>query len=119
MKCLNCSKNLEQTVGKRERRFCNSTCRSNYWQKQQVIKKGVIKSVKINKDASNNHTAKVVIEMPKIVEKPKIGENERQARIRQLEYELAHPPKTFTISGMKYHYFNSREAELKQLKQGT
>jgi hypothetical protein len=33
MKCLECSKDLEQTVGKRAKQFCNSTCRSNYWQK--------------------------------------------------------------------------------------
>jgi hypothetical protein len=49
-------------------------------------------------------------------ETPKIDEKERQARIKQLEYELAHAPKTFSISGMKYHYFNSRETELKKLR---
>jgi hypothetical protein len=38
-KCLNCDKNLTQTEGKREKRFCNSTCRSNYWQKQKVLSK--------------------------------------------------------------------------------
>ncbi len=33
MRCLECEKNLEQTEGKREREFCNTTCRSNFWQK--------------------------------------------------------------------------------------
>ena len=33
MGCLNCKKELEQLVGKRQKQFCNSTCRSNYWQK--------------------------------------------------------------------------------------
>ena len=37
-KCLNCNKPLAQTPGKRPRKFCNSTCRSNYWQKQSRIK---------------------------------------------------------------------------------
>lgn len=33
-KCLNCQKELQQTPNKRTKLFCNSTCRSNYWQKQ-------------------------------------------------------------------------------------
>lgn len=37
MKCPNCKKDLEQTQGKREKQFCNSTCRSNYWQKLKRI----------------------------------------------------------------------------------
>lgn len=39
MKCPNCEKVLQQTEGKRQKRFCNSTCRSNFWQKQQTLKK--------------------------------------------------------------------------------
>lgn len=35
MKCLECKKDLEQTPGKRTKQFCNSTCRSNYWQKSK------------------------------------------------------------------------------------
>jgi hypothetical protein len=34
MECLDCKKEVPQTKGKREKKFCNSTCRSNYWQKQ-------------------------------------------------------------------------------------
>lgn len=33
MECLECHKLLPQTKGKRAKQFCNSTCRSNYWQK--------------------------------------------------------------------------------------
>jgi hypothetical protein len=33
--CLNCNKALPQTEGKRAKQFCNSTCRSNYWQKEK------------------------------------------------------------------------------------
>lgn len=35
MKCLECKKDLEQTPGKRVKQFCNSTCRSNFWQKEK------------------------------------------------------------------------------------
>jgi hypothetical protein len=38
-KCLNCKKDLVQTAGKREKIFCNSTCRSNYWQKTQTLER--------------------------------------------------------------------------------
>lgn len=39
MKCLECQTELTQTLGKREKKFCNSTCRSNYWQKQKVLER--------------------------------------------------------------------------------
>jgi len=35
MKCTNCGAEIKQAEGKRERRFCDSTCRSGYWQKQK------------------------------------------------------------------------------------
>jgi hypothetical protein len=33
MKCLECNKEVKQTPGKREKQFCGSSCRSNFWQK--------------------------------------------------------------------------------------
>lgn len=35
MKCPNCEKEIKQTEGKREKKFCNSTCRSNVWAKEK------------------------------------------------------------------------------------
>lgn len=35
MECLNCGEPLKQVKGKREKKFCDSTCRSNYWQKEK------------------------------------------------------------------------------------
>lgn len=32
--CLNCDTPLDQVPKKRAKKFCDSTCRSNYWQKQ-------------------------------------------------------------------------------------
>lgn len=37
--CKNCGEKLENVSGKRQKEFCNGTCRSNYWQKQARIKK--------------------------------------------------------------------------------
>lgn len=39
MNCLNCDKELVQMPGKRAKQFCNSTCRSNYWQKEKRASK--------------------------------------------------------------------------------
>lgn len=33
IQCKECGEVLAQTPGKRGREFCDSTCRSNYWQK--------------------------------------------------------------------------------------
>jgi len=33
IECLNCGKELYNIDGKRGKKFCNSTCRSNFWQK--------------------------------------------------------------------------------------
>jgi len=37
--CLNCGKALNRIEGKREKVFCNTTCRSNYWQKSERLEK--------------------------------------------------------------------------------
>lgn len=72
-KCLNCGKEISQTPKKRERRFCDSTCRSNYWQKQNRINNTTIESVKIEKK-DNKTVTKVVLN---VNDKPvrKTGEN--------------------------------------------
>lgn len=38
-RCLNCGENLNHTEGKREKVFCDTTCRSNYWQKSERLEK--------------------------------------------------------------------------------
>jgi hypothetical protein len=38
-KCLNCNSQLEQSEGKRSKVFCDSTCRSNYWQRSEALEK--------------------------------------------------------------------------------
>lgn len=35
MKCLNCGADLVQIPKKRKKEFCDSTCRSNNWQKEK------------------------------------------------------------------------------------
>lgn len=37
--CLNCGQNLIDLPGKRKKVFCNSSCRSNYWQKSDRLEK--------------------------------------------------------------------------------
>ncbi len=61
MECLNCSKELVQIEGKRAKQFCNSTCRSNYWQKEKRkekiksnLKKGGFTEKQITEIAQNS-----------------------------------------------------------------
>lgn len=35
--CLCCGKEIKQTEGKREKVYCDTTCRSNYWQKAKRL----------------------------------------------------------------------------------
>jgi hypothetical protein len=35
MNCLECGKEVPQTKGRRERLFCNNTCKSKYWRKNK------------------------------------------------------------------------------------
>lgn len=44
-KCLNCDKELIQTDGKRDKKFCSNTCRSSYWFKKNKVPK--VKTVSI------------------------------------------------------------------------
>ena len=44
--CKNCGKEILQTKGKKERRFCDDKCRSAYWNKNQD---------KINRTSANEH----------------------------------------------------------------
>ena len=39
--CLNCGKELQQTPGKRIKKFCDNTCRSSYWNKHNKDRKTV------------------------------------------------------------------------------
>lgn len=42
--CKNCGEPLTQVLGKRIKQFCNSTCRSNFWQKQKRILQNINKA---------------------------------------------------------------------------
>ena len=62
MKCQNCGKDLVQIKGKRKKEYCNSTCRSNFWQKEQVKKKKPVKSEKSAKVPQENKKPVFVLE---------------------------------------------------------
>jgi hypothetical protein len=47
--CLKCNKPLVMLENKREKKFCNSTCRSSYWQKEKVKMKATKKTPKVVK----------------------------------------------------------------------
>ena len=73
--CLNCGKDLVHIAGKRGKIFCNATCRSNYWQKQD------------RKNKAGKATAKPPLATHRSAEGKDID-----ARIKDLEAELATIP---------------------------
>lgn len=38
--CLNCGKEVNQTPGKKERKYCDDKCKQRHWQKMKSEKKG-------------------------------------------------------------------------------
>jgi len=74
MKCPNCEKEIVQTKGKRKRLFCNSTCRSNVWQKE--------KRKQPKKDAKPKETDSKTSTVPEI-----------EQRIAKIKEMLKLPPK--------------------------
>jgi len=52
--CLNCGKEIIQTPHKKIKIFCNSTCRSNYWQKEKR-KSAKIQTIQIKKENVNTN----------------------------------------------------------------
>jgi len=119
MKCLNCDTELEQTEGKREKQFCNSTCRSNYWQKAKRKKK-LNNITDLAKDVKGISEVKVdALLVPKnehiTIETLSDYEKKRaEDRIKQLENELKSPPSNPLIG--KRQWIAIREQELKKLK---
>jgi endogenous inhibitor of DNA gyrase (YacG/DUF329 family) len=88
MNCPNCDKELEQIEGKRQKQFCNSTCRSNFWQKQNRIKSSKVISAKIEQ-VDGKPTAKIILQEQPKNEKPRMvqGENGVDFLIRLNEWK--------------------------------
>jgi endogenous inhibitor of DNA gyrase (YacG/DUF329 family) len=38
--CLNCGKEVKQTPGKKERKYCDDKCKQRHWQKMKAEKRG-------------------------------------------------------------------------------
>lgn len=60
--CKECGEKVTQTTGKRKKEFCNSTCRSNFWQKAE--RKARTERSKTNVSNLNEPTGKKEIKPP-------------------------------------------------------
>lgn len=71
-RCLNCGENLNHTEGKREKVFCDTSCRSNYWQKSERLEKKGLTAEQIIAEITKTWKLKkeIKVEAPK-VEQPK------------------------------------------------
>lgn len=96
--CLNCGKNLEQNDTKKAKKYCNSTCRSNHWQKEQRIKAkselfpnelpqintSVFDKISTKLQPVSSHVTNHIIEGTK--------DEDYESRIKALELELENCP---------------------------
>jgi len=119
MKCLECKSDLVQLEGKREKQFCNSSCRSNYWQKaQRKIKKNNKPQNKKNILAERNTLPnKISSTNNPLTEIECFSDWDRKMaleRVKILESEIANPQKGTIIP--QRVYIQVREKELADLK---
>lgn len=117
-KCLQCSNVLIHTIGRREKTFCNETCRSNYWYAKN--KKGKPKVQDLTKQ-SKGTTQDLTQKPPQtnyVAEvKPEFSEYQIQVmkeRIEVLEKEISNPPPSPMIGKAKW--IEIRKKEIADLK---
>lgn len=53
--CLNCGTEIKQLPKKRKKIFCDSTCRSNYWQKSSRLEAKGLNTDDIIKEIKKTH----------------------------------------------------------------
>jgi len=85
MNCLNCNKEVKQSEGKRERKYCNDTCKQIHWQKthkkeQKYVQYKTFKELldKFNAVTENANTAN--LSPSKTKDNKTQGKEEKQAK---------------------------------------
>jgi uncharacterized Zn finger protein (UPF0148 family) len=121
--CLNCGADLTQLPKKRAKVFCDSTCRSNYWQKSDRLEKAgksteEIVSILSQLAKNNKPDNKKKIEKERNTEY-KIGESHKQpevdnsAKIKELEEEFKRVTGTSTIAIQRRKFIQQQISKLK------
>lgn len=141
-KCLTCEKEIESVEGKRERLYCSDKCRVKFNQtkKRKTVtiprkeyEELLSKIVEQNRPEMNkiaNDVAELGVAIYETTENgirhvdPLSDEGQKvmddaerkeiEDRIKQLEYEIAHPIKTAIFTQAQYK--KSREVDLEKLK---
>lgn len=136
--CLNCGKELVQIEGKRSKKFCDNTCRSNYWQKTNRKKEpkyvryetfkelkdkfdilvanktqGETKKEKVIEDIQNNKKAAVAPENTEKEESKTLSEKE----IKEIESQIKEwQNKKCPVYMGKNEFEKIKEKEITELK---
>lgn len=108
MKCQECKKELKQTPGKRAKKFCSISCRSNYWQKQNRKKKSGLPLPKDYIDIKGNISA--VNEAGTVV----IKNVAAYAKIKALEAELPTIPENTVLGKRRIAWIKNEIYKLKK-----
>lgn len=72
--CLNCGSEIKQLPKKRKKIFCDSTCRSNYWQKSSRLETKGLSNDDIIKEIKKTHKTFAEKVDTKLSESPKKSE---------------------------------------------
>lgn len=92
--CLNCGAHLELTPGKRDKDFCDTTCRSNYWQKSNRLRKSGLTDKEIAEKVKSTWKCFDMEKLPEIVgDEPSVLENLKNGKWIKKE-NLPKPPQT-------------------------
>jgi hypothetical protein len=90
MACKNCGEAIVQTPGKRAKEFCDSTCRSNYWQIKNRLNKSGFSPPK----PQPNKSVEKVKTAPKVMPKKEPTKTDKpEPKPGSLAYYLKYPPK--------------------------
>ncbi len=111
--CLNCGEILIHTEGKREKVFCDTTCRSNYWQKSDRLEKKGLSVEEIVAAIRKTWQAQVVAVFPKgvkdeHVQAKKAIENGQVKNIPYKRVEQEEKPQGYPIRGKDESGFDYR-----------
>ena len=105
--CLNCGKELTQTPGKKEKKYCDAKCKQQHWHKLKAEKKDMVKISREEYELllKGNFKNPVIIKESKTDKHlPGLTAGMKQVKVKELDKEGSKPykPKESNESNLTY-----------------
>ena len=113
MNCLNCNKEVKQSEGKRERKYCDDNCKQQYWVKNHKKEPKYVQAARVKKVFDKLKDAKLIDLPADYLNFKKIGIIRKDGSIAPL-FEIA-----ANLSPSKPKDNKTQGKEEKQAKNGT